>query len=336
MGLNLARIEQRARLTPAGMELPSDLSFEEWEDVGRGLRAIEGAVQWWIGDWLNYGERKYGEKYAQAVEATGYAYDTLRVMAYVAGKVETDRRRSVLSFSHHAEVAGLEPPEQDALLTAAESGEWSKNELRRAVKVYKREEAVASLPPERRTCSVEDLSVLSDRGDRFATIYADPPWQYGNQATRASTDNHYSTMSVDEICNLPISRLATENAHIHLWTTNAFLHDAMTRVLPAWGFEYKSMFIWAKTQIGMGNYWRVSHEICLFGIRGSLPFHDRAQRSWQEWPRTQHSAKPHQMYELIEQVSPGPYLELFARRQRKGWTSWGNEIERDLFFKEAV
>ncbi|HSH45129.1 MAG TPA: LmbU family transcriptional regulator [Longimicrobiales bacterium] len=243
MSLDLARIEQRARLTPAGLELPPDLAYDDWEDVGRSLRAIEGAVQWWIGDWLNYGERKYGERYTQAIEATGYAYDTLAGAAYVARQIESCRRRQNLSWSHHKEVAALDPPEQDALLSAAADGEWSRNELRRAVKVYKRREAAASLPPERRTCSVEDLSVLSGRGDRFATIYADPPWQYGNQATRASTDNHYSTMAVDEICGLPVAQLATENAHLHLWTTNAFLHDAMTRVMPSWGFEYKSMFI---------------------------------------------------------------------------------------------
>ena len=130
----------------------------------------------------------------------------------------------------------------------------------------------------------------------YRTIYADPPWKYGNQATRAATDNHYETLSVDEICEFEIeevhiSQLAAENSHLHLWTTNAFLFDAK-RVMEAWGFEYKSCFVWVKPQLGIGNYWRVSHEFMLFGIRGKLKYTNRSQASWIEAPRSRHSAKP--------------------------------------------
>lgn len=178
------------------------------------------------------------------------------------------------------------------------------------------------------------LDELSAGGRRYATIYADPPWLYGNQATRGATSDHYRGLTAAQIAELPVREMVADNAHLHLWTTNAFLFDARA-VMEAWGFEYKSCFVWVKPQMGMGNYWRVSHEFCLFGIRGSAPFGSRSEMSWKEWPRGRHSAKPEQMYDLIETVSPGPYLELFARRRRDGWSAWGNEIESTLFFQEA-
>lgn len=173
--------------------------------------------------------------------------------------------------------------------------------------------------------TVNDLHTLINVGRRFSTIYADPPWPYSNQATRAATSNHYPTMSIDAICDEPISALVNEQAHLHLWTTNAFLLDAFD-VLEAWGFEYKSCFIWVQPQMGIGNYWRVSHEFILLGIRGGLTFHDRGQRSWLESPRLRHSQKPDAVREIIERVSPPDYLELYGRRAVKGWTVYGNEV----------
>ena len=101
--------------------------------------------------------------------------------------------------------------------------------------------------------------------------------------------------------------------------------------MEAWGFTYKSMFIWVKPQMGMGNYWRVSHEYMLFGLKGKLPFQNRAQMSWAEYKRGKHSAKPEQIRDKIETVSPGPYLELFGRKKVDGWTVFGNQIDEDLF-----
>jgi N6-adenosine-specific RNA methylase IME4 len=181
---------------------------------------------------------------------------------------------------------------------------------------------------------VSDLASLIERGDKFGTIYADPPWPYQNQATRSATSGIYKPgewrMSLEDLCNIPIQELTTERAHLHLWTTNAFLFDAKT-VLEAWGFEYKSVFVWVKPQIGIGNYWRVSHEFLLLGVKGAQTFMDRTQKSWEELPRGKHSQKPEEIADKIQKVSPGPYLELFARRGRKMWTVWGNEISGTLF-----
>lgn len=178
----------------------------------------------------------------------------------------------------------------------------------------------------------EDLDELVQAGLRFGTVYADPPWSYTNKAARGAADNHYPTLSIDEICAQPVAELVESNAHLHLWTTNAFLRDAF-EVIEAWGFQYKSCLLWVKPQLGMGNYWRVSHEFLLLGVRGSSPFTDKTRRSWVLNRRTRHSKKPFVFRELIEQVSSGPYLELFGREEhpRTEWTVYGNQVERKLF-----
>lgn len=188
-------------------------------------------------------------------------------------------------------------------------------------------------PASEDTCTVDDLTTLAEAGQRFGTIYADPPWQYGNQATRASTDKHYETMTVDEICALPIEALAADRAHLHLWTTNAFLPDAF-RVIEAWGFEYRSCFVWCKPQMGIGNYWRVSHEFLLLGVRGdAVTFTDKTLKSWESLDRTKHSKKPEAVRDKIEAATPKltPRLELFARVVSKGWAAWGDQVKRELF-----
>jgi len=184
------------------------------------------------------------------------------------------------------------------------------------------------------TCAISDLDSLIQSGKKFGTIYSDPPWKYSNQATRASTSNHYKTLTPDEIASLPISELTDEKAHLHLWTTNAFLFEC-PKILEAWGFEYKGVFVWIKNQMGIGNYWRVSHEFMVLGVKGGLTFSDHSQMSWHQSGRTKHSVKPEHIANLIEKVSPGPYLELFGRRSRNNWIVWGNEIDRNLFNKQA-
>lgn len=178
------------------------------------------------------------------------------------------------------------------------------------------------------------LEALSASGRKFGTIYADPPWKYGNQGTRAATNNHYGTMSVDEIAALPIADLAADDAHLHLWTTNAFLFDAKA-IIEAWGFEYKSCLVWVKPQMGIGNYWRVSHEFLLLGVRGRCPFGARDLMSWVHAERNKHSAKPGTVRAMIERASPAPRLELFGRHVAQGWTVWGNEIARGLFDEDV-
>lgn len=197
--------------------------------------------------------------------------------------------------------------------------------------------ALASAEPEREPSPdvVPIANVIPSlehvKGQRFGCIYADPPWKYGNQATRASTDNHYGTMTVDELCEMPVADLAAPDSHLHLWTTNAFLPESF-RVMAAWGFEYRSVFVWVKPQMGIGNYWRVSHEFLLLGIRGNAKrFNVRNLTSWASIPRRNHSAKPDEIRQMIERASNGPFLEMFGRQAIPGWTVMGNQIEERLF-----
>jgi len=160
----------------------------------------------------------------------------------------------------------------------------------------------------------------------FATIVADPPWQYDNKATRGAAEDHYPTMSIEELCALPVVDWSAEQAHLYLWTTNGFLREAFD-VMIAWGFTYKTTLVWVKPQIGMGNYFRSSAEYVLFGIRGGLRTRDCNQPNWFEAPRSQHSKKPGYFFDLVEKVSHPPYLEMFARQRRLNpdWDYWGNE-----------
>ena len=173
--------------------------------------------------------------------------------------------------------------------------------------------------------SFKKLEEVAALGIEFGTLYVDPPWKYTNQGTRSATDNHYETMSVEEICAMPVGELAAEKSHLHLWTTNAFLF-ACPQIFSAWNFEFKSSFVWTKPEMGIGNYWRNSHEILLLAVRGGLVAASHSEKSWALLPRGAHSSKPDRIRETIERLSPGPYLELFGRSPVPGWIVLGNEI----------
>jgi N6-adenosine-specific RNA methylase IME4 len=170
----------------------------------------------------------------------------------------------------------------------------------------------------------------------YGTIVADPPWQYqkAQQADyqRGAAENHYPTMQVSEIAALPIAEMTAPNAHLYLWVTNKVLTEqrvdgSALDVVRAWGFAAKTILTWVKPQIGMGFYFRGCTEHIIFATRGNAPV-EAANRERNAFTanRTQHSAKPDCFYDMVERVSPGPYLELFARRARLGdWSYWGNE-----------
>lgn len=143
-GLQLSVGSGTVELARTGLIISDGLSFGEWTRLGVSLQAIESGIQWVLGDWINYGESAFGEKYSQAIETTGYTYQSLADIAYVCQRVTISRRRENLRFSHHREVAALDPSEQDALLDAAERGHWSVQKVREAVKIYRTALAPAS------------------------------------------------------------------------------------------------------------------------------------------------------------------------------------------------
>ena len=132
-------------------------------------------------------------------------------------------------------------------------------------------------------------------------------------------------MSLEELRALPIGERADEDCHLYLWTTNRLLPDAFGLV-EAWGFRYTGCLTWCKPGLGMGRYFRSSTEHVLFALRGSQPLKRKDVGTWFEAPRGPHSSKPDRFYELVESCSPGPYLEVFARSARPGWTAWGAEL----------
>lgn len=176
-------------------------------------------------------------------------------------------------------------------------------------------------------------------GDKkFKTILADPPWQFQNRTGKMAPEhkrlNRYPTMHLEEIKQLPVEAVANEDSHLYLWVPNALLPDGL-EVMKAWGFQYKTNIIWEKIRKdggpdgrGVGFYFRNVTEILLFGVRGAnmrtLP-PARTQVNLIRSQKREHSRKPDEMIELIEACSPGPYLELFARGEREGWTLWGNQ-----------
>jgi N6-adenosine-specific RNA methylase IME4 len=182
---------------------------------------------------------------------------------------------------------------------------------------------------------------------------ADPPWQVkagpgpggytlndaGKQVwdgvSRPARSLSYPAMSVDELAAMPVSGVVAKDAHLYIWTINRYVAQTYD-IARAWGFEPSTLLVWAKTPFGggLGGTFGISTEFCLFCRRGSLPALSRVTGTWWNWKRPydergkpKHSAKPEAFQNMVEAVSPGPRLELFARRARPGWTVWGNEVE---------
>lgn len=179
-------------------------------------------------------------------------------------------------------------------------------------------------------------------GQKYSTVYADPPWRFQNRTGKVAPENkklnRYETMELDAIKALPVSQIITEKSHLYLWVPNALLPDGL-EVMKAWGFEYKGNIVWEKVRKdgqpdgrGVGFYFRNVTEILLFGIHGDNNRTLAPARSQVNLIRTQkreHSRKPDEIIPIIENCSPGPFIELFARGDRKGWAMWGNQANAD-------
>jgi N6-adenosine-specific RNA methylase IME4 len=166
---------------------------------------------------------------------------------------------------------------------------------------------------------------------KFRTILADPPWPLHQSGARGA-QHHYPLMSLEQIRALPVEDLAADEAHLWLWVTNATLREGYD-VASAWGFTVRSPLTWIKLKLGLGTYLRNATEHLLFATRGKAPVNFRAQPTWINAPVQGHSHKPEEQYAVIERISEGPYLELFARRRPSSsapWAVWGNEIDSDI------
>lgn len=179
-------------------------------------------------------------------------------------------------------------------------------------------------------------------GVPFGTVLADPPWRFTNRTGKVAPEHkrlsRYDTLTWKEIAGLPVTDVVAKQSHCYLWVPNALVAEGL-RVLEAWGFTYKSMLVWHKVRKdggsdgrGVGFYFRNVTEPILFGVRGKLRTFapGRRQVNLIATQKREHSRKPDELYPIVEDCSPGPFLELFARYPQPGWTAWGNEADPDI------
>lgn len=235
--------------------------------------------------------------------------------------------RGEVSVSAAADVATLPKEEQSEIVAKGEK------EILAAAKKIRANKATA-----RREERLEKIAEISKGNEELGTetkypvIYADPPWRYENPpigASSRSIENHYPTMTLEEICALPVGDLAAQDAMLYLWATAPKLAECF-QVIDAWGFEYRTHMVWDKVSIGMGYHARNQHELLLICKRGQIPPPEAGTQpsSIYSEKRAEHSAKPHWFYEMIEGAYPGlPKIELFCRSPREGWAVWGNQSE---------
>ena len=182
----------------------------------------------------------------------------------------------------------------------------------------------------------------------WRTIVVDPPWQYRNfnpfsnskangtdsaarkeilkrQKYRKGAAATYRCMTLEDIAALRIDSWADENAHLYVWAPNSFVREALDLVA-GWGFEYKQLLVWRKPRLGLGMYYRNTAEFVVFAVRGRLKTLRRDARSVFDGEQGRHSEKPQAFYDMVESMSPGPYLDVFARRQRFGWDVAGDQV----------
>lgn len=321
------------RTTFIGTEITRASTKDEWQNYGEILKRVDEAKQWAIGDWLVDGKRHYGDGlYKEAAEIIGLEESTLRAYKSQSEVLSIAVRNSNLTHAHHKEVASLkktsrpdggrwkvsDEPDTDKMkefLKKAETESLSVRALRDVVAAHKQRQA-------------EEIR-LANEPEKYSVIYLDPPWAYDNSGFQMSAENQYHTMTIEELKALPVKQLAAENAVMFMWATNPQLRDAIM-LMEDYGFEYKTNFVWEKTNHTAGFYVFGQHELLLIGTKGSMLPSGEKFKSIILGENKVHSKKPEIVYEIIEKMYPGTkYIELFARGiPRDGWTGWGEEVEQ--------
>ena len=316
-----------ATLTPTSLTFSRQLDLDEWLNYMELLFFVRRGTNWWIGDTLNQGEDWHGESYAQAeaiAERYGILPKRLSRLQWVSRQVNPVLRNTGLSWSHHYMVASDRLTDEDRvrLLTEAAERNLDPNEFRHLVQAY------LGVLAEKRAGPLPD--------GEFHVLLADPPWPYDFAPSEsASIESHYPTSDLTSIYRLlpdPLGRCQlADDAVLFLWAPPPKLADALP-VLEAWGFGYVTCAVWDKQVSGMGYWFLQQHEVILVATRGdfSPPPHDQRCPSILGGRRTEHSVKPDALHELIEGWWPDltrtERLELYGRRDRPGWTVWGDEV----------
>lgn len=256
----------------------------------------------------------------EAKKRQGQRTDITEIFPECSGEARVQAGKIIGVSAHYVSDAKKLQKEAPDLLEQVRSGELTipkaKAQLRRQEKVEKVQEI-----------SRGNGNLPTDK--RYPIIYADPPWRYDfSRSNSRGIENQYPTMSIDEICDLPVNEICTDDAVLFMWTTSPKLEEALM-VLCAWDFSYLTNMVWVKDKIGMGYYARQQHELLLIATRGKLPVPKPMNRvsSVIRAARTEHSKKPKEAYEVIERMYPEyEKIELFSREQREGWEVWGNQV----------
>lgn len=253
---------------------------------------------------------------------TGLSSRTIQQEVQMATNLTPEMKQQVkkadLSKTEALKLARLEPEKQKQVMEKAISG---KDKIDNVIKEIKKEER----QEEKRQQQLAPTKEMPK--NEFEVILADPPWRYDFSSTESrEIENQYPTMELEDICKLNVP--AAKDCILFLWATAPKLREAL-KVVDAWGFEYKTHAIWDKQKIGMGYYFRGQHELLLVATKGELrtPLPETRPASIFSSLRTNHSEKPDIVYEIIEKMYPNKnYLEMFARKERNNWKSWGNEL----------
>lgn len=302
---------------------PGKPNLEGWAGALHYASASHEASPYWVGDLLAYAETRedWKEKLEQAKTVTKLARHTLDNLTTVSRKVKGRARALSPSISHSAVVTKLEPDEQEEWLEKARDEGWTVSELNKEIRASAR------------TKVIEGQAALAGM---YRVIYADPAWRYDDSGIPQSgalgkASRHYPTMTIEEICALPVQAHALDDSVLFLWIPAPFLlqNPGPREVIEAWGFTYKTGSVWDKVLGNWGHYFRIRHEHLVVCTRGSClpdvptPMPDSI---FVERRSDEHSEKPEIARQIISKLyTRGPYLELFGRKKVEGWDVFGND-----------
>lgn len=311
----------KAQFEKNKLTIHDSITIDEWKQLGQSLKQVEGSVQFWIGDWARYGDKRgftgrYTDPkvYDELEEITGLDRKTLYGYRGIAESIDPSLRREDLGFSHHKEVAKLTPEKQEEFLHRASEEKLSVRDLRKEIVKEAHSNLVQPELP----------------GGKFSVIYADPPWPVGSitmDKWESPIDDKYPTMSIEQIKLLPIKDFAADDCSLFLWTTHTFLPDCF-EILDEWGFKYHCLITWNKgsgwTQFGFHKM----TELLIYAYKGKMNIdqYGAAIPTLISEKKTYHSKKPDTIREMITLKTPEPRIELFARDKFEGWKSWGNQL----------
>lgn len=336
----MTRVVKRQRaLAPAGALLFDEKPFEidgfifkarmveaigrptvaQWQAALKFAEACSSASDYWIGDLLAYADNRvdWKEKIDQIKSITGLAHQTLLNRTYISRHVAVEERAIAPTLSHAKAVAPMERGMQRVWLEKAVTDGLTGSELEAEIRASKRRKVVSG------------QAVLEGR---YRVLYADPPWRYRNTSGtkgNSTATEHYPSMSIEELCKLPVEAHAHKHAVLFMWVTVPLLleNPGPREVLEAWGFDYASLQTWDKVLGNPGRYLHIQTEHLVIAERGTCPPDTSpVPKSLFVERRTEHSTKPEVARKMIEKMfTSGPYLELFGREPVKGWHVFGND-----------